>query len=198
MTEQISDSAPPLPPKKAEQVLPDVVTGLLLGATVTENYKDGDGVSVHFPDHESYSWHLARCDYERAREVADTLEAGLTIRRVVSAVDALRIRRHADRILRELAQDEPPRKLAMLKDKGSSGWWRMVLPARAMKAEGWRVDCTAAPVEFDSLLEYGLYKLTPLWHGSASVLAIWLCRQDFAAYAKVGDAYLQERARQDN
>jgi glycosyltransferase involved in cell wall biosynthesis len=42
----------------------------------------------------------------------------------------------------------------MLKDKGSSGWWRMVLPARAMKAENWRIDCTAAPVEFDSLLEY--------------------------------------------
>lgn len=154
MTEQISDSAPPLPPGKAEQVLPDVVTALLLGAKVTEKYRDGDGVSVHFPDHESQSWHLARCDYDRAKGVADTLGAGLSIRRVVSAVDALRIRRHADRILRELAEEAPPRKLAMLKDKGSSGWWRMVLPARAMKADGWRVDCTAAPIEFDSLLEY--------------------------------------------
>jgi len=154
MTERISDSAPPLPPKKAEQVLPDVVAALVLGAGATRNYRDGDGVYVHLPHDESQNWHLAKQDFERAEGVAKTLRDGLSIRHVVNAMDVLRIRRHADRILRELAEDASSKKLAMLKDKGSSGWWRMVLPARAMKADGWRVDCTAAPVEFDSLLEY--------------------------------------------
>jgi len=163
MNERISDSAPLLPPEKAAQTLPDVVTALLLGAQVTENYRDGDGVKVsfHHLDPEQMSWHLAAQDYEVANEVADKLSTELFIGRIVDGTEVLRIRQHADRMVREKLKEmilgdlhEPVRSLAMLKDKGSSGWWRMVLPARAMEAKGWRIDCTAAPVKFDHLLEY--------------------------------------------
>lgn len=156
MKERISDSAPLLPPKTATSVLPDVVTSLLLGANVIKKYKGGDGVFVGWNDVSTIqdSWHLAAQDYETADLAANELRKELGVCSMMNGREMLRVRRHADRKIREGMSDENVKSVAMLKDKGSSGWWRMVLPARAMKVEGWNFDCTAAPVNFDDLLEY--------------------------------------------
>lgn len=156
MSGRISDSAPLLPPEKAKEVLPDVITALLIGAEITENFKDGDGVSVGwtYSSDPSDHWHLARQDFETAKLIVDKLSKQLAISKVVDGRRVLIIRRHAATALNDMMSDSPTRRVAMLKDKGSSGWWRMVLPAQMMDVEGWDFDCTAAPVNFDYLLEY--------------------------------------------
>lgn len=156
MNERISDSAPLIPPANAARVLPDVVTAILLGAEIIEGYRNGDGVYVGAVnhDHAHCAWHLAKQDFEIANKVAQQLREQLRIKSVICAMEALNIRQHACRALDKALNCPDERAVAMLKDKGSSGWWRMVLPARAMYKEGWRFDCTAAPVEFDSLLHY--------------------------------------------
>jgi glycosyltransferase involved in cell wall biosynthesis len=151
MSVRISDSAPLLPVKKAKDILPDIVVALMLDAQVIEKYRDGDGVGVWLGDE---FWHLAAQDYRLAKKISKELKAELNIGCMANAVDVLKIRRHAFKKIEKEITNEPLNSVAMLKDKGSSGWWRMVMPSRMMEKEGWQFDCTAAPVDFDHLLEY--------------------------------------------
>jgi glycosyltransferase involved in cell wall biosynthesis len=145
-----SDSAPFLPPESSKQILPDVATALCLGANIKRNYKDGDGISVSIGDNE---WHLAGSDFDLAWEVFEEVKKEYDIPCIVNGLDVLTIRRRASKIF-HAKLGASTKLVAMLKDKGSSGWWRMVLPARHIQADGWRLDCTAAPVDYDHLLEY--------------------------------------------
>lgn len=156
MKTRVSDSAAPLPTERAKVVIPDVATALLLGARHMDKYCDGDGVFVSFPQtyDKAMSWHLARHDFEVAMEIAGRLEKDLFVGRIVDGTEVLRIRRHAERFARKVLNQDKGKSVAMLKDKGSSGWWRMVVPVRMMEVDGWDFDCTAAQVEYDSLLEY--------------------------------------------
>lgn len=152
MNERISENVAPMPDEKAMRVIPDVAAALTLGAQTTENYKDGDGVLIELAD---YNWHLSPQDFRIASETADEIESNemFTTGTMPNAMDILWLRGHADMILRNRFE-KTEHSVAMLKDTGSSGWWRMVLPARYMNKEGWRLDCTAAPVDFDALMEY--------------------------------------------
>jgi glycosyltransferase involved in cell wall biosynthesis len=147
----VSESAPILPPEAAREVIPDVATALYLGADVIANYKDGDGFHVSIGEE---SWHLSEKDFSLAHKIFKVCELDYEVRTVSSAMDALKIRRRAVKLLEPELEDAPLKRVAMLKDKGSSGWWRMVLPGRHMDVDGWDIDCTAAPVDYDHLLEY--------------------------------------------
>lgn len=153
---KVSDSAVPLPPEKAKTVIPDVATALYLGAGVTEKYKNGDGISVgwSFSSDPAHHWHLSFEDFEIAKEVYEMLLNQMPQNPLVDARETLKVRRHAQRFTEKILKGDKTKMVAMLKDKGSSGWWRMVLPARKLEVEGWGFDCTAAPVDYDSLLEY--------------------------------------------
>lgn len=153
---RISDSAQLLPLERAKVIIPDVATALYLGAEVKEDYKDGDGVFVGwmYSSDPSNHWHLAESDYEIANQVRHQLETHMTSGCVVDARETLRIRRHAEEFTRKILKGDTTKSVAMLKDKGSSGWWRMVVPGRLMEVDGWSFDCTAAQVDYDNLLEY--------------------------------------------
>ena len=62
--------------------------------------------------------------------------------------------RAAECLTRKALDPMAPQRVAMLKDKGGAGYWRMVLPARAIAGEGVHIDVTSADVKFDYLLEY--------------------------------------------
>lgn len=153
---RISDSAAPLPIERARVVIPDVATAIYMGADIKEKYMDGDGVHVgwQYSSNPADHWHLAAQDFEVARQVAHMLETNYSCGRFADGAMVLRIRRAAEKAVRKILKGDETRSVAMLKDKGSSGWWRMVLPSRMMEVEGWSFDCTAAQVEYDSLLEY--------------------------------------------
>ena len=152
---KISESAPLLPPAAAVDVLPDVTVAIVLGAKITRQYKDGDGIYV---DAGNQDWHLSSRDFEMANGIAWELKSELDITHVSNALDALKIRKYAlvkiKKMLNFLDGKPSVKSVAMLKDKGSSGWWRMILPMEHMKKDGWQFDCTAAQVNFDHLIEY--------------------------------------------
>jgi len=145
-----------MPPAKAIEELPDVVVAFLLGARIHNNYKGGDGIGVLVDGGEK--WHLAKADFDMAQTIAKKLHDTLDLHQLANAWRLFDVRRHAVREVRDaldLREGKPREKaVAMLKDKGGSGWWRMVIPARYMQKDGWRFDCTAAQVKFDHLLEY--------------------------------------------
>lgn len=146
-----SDSAPFLPPETARQIIPDIVTALWCGAEIKKNYKNGDGIFVSIGENE---WHLSLGDYDLAWEIFEEVKSDYHAPCVVNALDVLKIRSRAYKILHTRLQKAPTKLVAMLKDKGSSGWWRMVMPGKHLNVNGWRFDCTAAPVDYDYLLEY--------------------------------------------
>ena len=146
---RVSESAQLLAPEQSIKVIPDIATALVLGANVIRDYGDGDGVKVSLGKN---SWMLSEQDYDQSKGLADVLEKQLSIGRVCDGSDVLNIRRHAQELMSKPSVGEPS--VVMLKDKGSSGWWRMVLPMRYFQSEKWHFDCTASQVDFDNLLEY--------------------------------------------
>jgi glycosyltransferase involved in cell wall biosynthesis len=132
--------------------LPDVVVDIIIGSHIRKNFKGGDGVGIMSPVEGVEQYHLAAADYDLASEVADEILSNLQMPATVSPNEVLTLRKLAVQKLK--GRESSERSVAMLKDKASSGWWRMVLPARHMQRDGWTFDCTAAQVKFEHLLEY--------------------------------------------
>jgi glycosyltransferase involved in cell wall biosynthesis len=154
MNERISESVPVLPPAAALHKLPFAVVEYVLGAEVIPEYRGGDGVAIVFDGNPRP---LARSDYELVRTIGLELEGELALGRIPSPKEVFRLFEHATRKVRkalEFREGLREKSVMMLKDKASSGWWRMILPVRKMYESGWRFDCTAAAVDFDTLMEY--------------------------------------------
>lgn len=155
MNTRISENVQVLPPERAIEILPYAIVEFMLGTDVIGTYRNGDGVAIIF---DGRTRHLAKQDFELVKDIALALEGELGLGRIPSPKEVLRLHERAAVKVREALADRVGEKrekaVAMLKDKGSSGWWRMVLPARVMSVPGWRLDCTAAAVDFDNLLAY--------------------------------------------
>ena len=148
-----------LPPDARLSLIPKAATWLLLGATVHEHYKGGDGFALEL---DGFFLPLATEDMALASGVKVAITTG-HVDRMLGGRQIIDIYRAAEDLTRNSVANETQsdKRLVMLKDKGGAGYWRMVLPARyldrtlSLTSKGSiRIDVTGADVKFDYLLEY--------------------------------------------
>jgi glycosyltransferase involved in cell wall biosynthesis len=147
-----TDSVAVLPPEARRFEIPYMVVLWLIGAIQHEEYKAGDGCALEL-DEQFYP--LSKPDFDLVKEVATKLEGEMP-QRMVTPEDWMFAHKRATQILKDFNIEVPGKKVAMLKDRGGAGYWRMVLPSLYLNAcvEEIQIDVTAAEVKFDYLLEY--------------------------------------------
>jgi glycosyltransferase involved in cell wall biosynthesis len=160
-----TESVAVFPPEARKQEIPYHVVMWTLGAIIHENYKGGDGCALELGRN---FYPLSRTDFETVKKIVDKLEAE-TPCRMITPDDWMHAHKMASQILADMELGrKPDKKIVMLKDKGGSGYWRMVLPARYLEkmwqnetghkpdkpGQNVRIDVTSAGVKFDYLLEY--------------------------------------------
>jgi len=148
----VSEGAAKWTPKQRMKELPRAVAWMVMGAVEHEAYKGVEGVRALELDGDFMT--ICGADWEDVVRVHGRVrEAGLGS--ALSGKEALRCYRMAAGMV---PSDDAKKRVAMLKDRSGSGYWRMVLPATQMEEmeemKSVVLDVTAAHVEFDSLLEY--------------------------------------------
>lgn len=142
-----------MPPAVRKREIPLLVTSLLMGAIVHENFQ-GRKDTVAFEIDGQFTV-LARPDYELINQIACVINNHLKLSKLVSLKQCIEITRMAALELERLGDDRAGKKgILMLKDRTGSGYWRMVFPAQYMDELGIYIDITAVGVPFNDLLEY--------------------------------------------
>jgi len=142
-----------MPPDVRAREVPFAAAWLVMGATVTENYKGRDDTVRLELDGDS--WVMAVVDYGFARRIAEVVSKMIPLSKLVSPRQVLSICREASRESNKMGDSRRGKRgVVMLKDRSGSGYWRMVLPARAMDTSDCFVDVTADGAPAESLLEY--------------------------------------------
>ena len=153
MNMTISEGCAVLPPEAKKKEIPLYAVWLLMGAKVHKTWKGKkDAAALEL---EGELKELSEFDLEAAKTVAERVSKRLTTDKVVSAKQSVAMYRWA---VLEAEKEQDTRTgnkgIAMLKDKGGCGYWRMILPARYMDKTGIYIDVTAASVRFEHLVEY--------------------------------------------
>lgn len=150
----ICDGLAVLPPNARKQKIPYGVCYILMGARIHESHRGKKGViAFEMPDGRFIE--MADTDYQVAKSLAKEIEHSANIGKMVSVQQALALHELAASKLEKMGDSRAGLKgVAMLKDKGGSGYWRMSLPAKYMDKTDIYIDITADSVKFDYLLEY--------------------------------------------
>jgi len=149
----ISHECPVLPPQARLKNLPYAAMWILMGAEVYLDHSKKTDLVRLLLDNESMD--IATADYETAKGLADYAQNLIHVGKVVSAVQALSLHKLiADKLAHMADERVNTRKIAMIKDRTGSGYWRMVLPANHISMDGISVDITSAGMKYEHLLEY--------------------------------------------
>lgn len=96
---------------------------------------------------------IHRKDWMEALTLADELWGRCKF--VPSALDIVQIQKKAREVVKKRMEADSRYSVAMVRNNGSSGFWRMVLPARHIDASKFLVDVTLGrDVRYESLLPY--------------------------------------------
>lgn len=151
----LSDGCSTMTPERRSKEIPYIAAWLAMGARVMQNYKgDKDTVGIATTD-DSEHIEISRSDFDIALEISKKISQDLRDKKIVSPEDVMLLCRRAS--LEVDWMNDPRRHLkgiVMLKDKGGSGYWRMVFPARHMDNSGIYIDVTSTGMKYEHLLEY--------------------------------------------
>lgn len=150
-----SESIQLIPLSLCESELTDIVTAMLFGAEIVKGYQLKDSVRISIADNK---WLVESNDFVFCEDIYNRLKS-IVKANLANSLEVFRVRCIVQKIVRkeiDNMQRGITHRIAMLKDKASSGWWRMVLPAEVICLDNPNVliDCTAASVDFNNLLEY--------------------------------------------
>jgi len=155
----VTEGASPLPPAARLRELPYLVVKIVLGSSKLNPWCDNDdAVGVEWKGSNDGVYNVE--DYDLAEKIAQSIVKNYCVPNSttlgnMSPDEVLKIHKMAsDRLISDGDFRSGKKGLVMLKDQSGSGYWRMVLPAKHLKVEGWYVDVTSAPISFDNLLEY--------------------------------------------
>lgn len=144
--------------EQRKREIPLLVARIVLEAICSKNFcGKTDSVRILFDNRD---WPVHNLDFAIAEKIAEQTKVCLkhyTGRDLCfsSPADVIEIIDFAQKQYAKLIDIRAGKRgLIMLSDNDGCGFWRMRLPAKCMKMDGWYADITSAPVEYEQLLEY--------------------------------------------
>lgn len=148
-----TDTIPIIPIGMRTQVLPSIVTRLVLGCREIDNWH-GNKEAVALDDVYG-STILNRADFTLAKEIAQKIAKEFSLQRMIQPHQILMIRDRAQDVVESLKDSRAGKYgVIMLRDQGGCGYWRMVMPSRYMDKSDMFLDITGGAAGFEYLMKY--------------------------------------------